>query len=98
LRDATRALSFLIKKQSSDGLIYNVLSSNSTVREITEIIRKFIPNIEINFIDNLIMNQLSYEVSNKRFLDLGFSFSDGLDVSIGETINLLKDARSFHCG
>jgi UDP-glucose 4-epimerase len=98
LRDATRALSFIIKKQSSDGLIYNVLSSNSTVREITEIIRKFVPDIEINFIDNMIMNQLSYEVSNQRFSDLGFSFSDGLNVSVGETINLLKDARSFHCG
>ncbi len=97
LRDATRALSFLINKQSSAGLIYNILSSNSTVCEITEIIRKFIPDIEINFIDNMIMNQLSYEVSNKRFSDLGFSFSDGLDTRIGETINLLKDARSFIC-
>jgi hypothetical protein len=38
------------------------------------------------------MNQLSYNVSNNRFSDLGFEFKGDLEQGIGNTIDLLKGA------
>lgn len=92
LLDAARALTFIIRKDLFDGNIYNILSHNATVGQIVEIVREFIPDLEIRFVDNKIMNQLSYEVSCKRFESKGFIFNGDLRRGIGETIGLLKQA------
>jgi UDP-glucose 4-epimerase len=94
LKDATRAISFIIKNDIFDGEIYNVLSKNVTVREIVEIIRTYVPDLIVNFVDNEIMNQLSYEVSCDKFTAKGFQFNGDLIQGIGETINLLKQSNS----
>ena len=65
---------------------------NSTVRQIVNTIREFVPELEISFTDNKIMNQLSYEVSCDRFLEQGFTFAGDLHRGIGETIALLRQA------
>ena len=87
--DASRALAFIIRKDIFDGRIYNILTDNATVRQIVETIREFVPNLKVTFVDNKIMNQLSYEVSCERFLSKGFTFSGDLKRGIGETIELL---------
>ena len=63
------------------------------VRQVIESIREFIPNIDIEYVDTKIMNQLSYEVSCKRFKSKGFKFSGDLQKGIQETIFLLKSAN-----
>ena len=93
LIDASRAISFIIKNDIFDGRVYNVLSQNLTVRQVVETIREFIPNIEVTFVDNKIMNQLSYEVSCKRFKAKGFSFEGNLKRGVEETIQLLKQSN-----
>lgn len=93
LFDASRAISFIIRNDLFDGRIYNVLTQNATVRQIVETIREFVPRLEISFVDNSIMNQLSYEVSCKRFCDQGFTFAGDLRRGIGETIALLRQAN-----
>ena len=93
LFDAARAFSFIIQNEIFDGRIYNVLTQNATVKEIVETIKEFVPNLEVAFVDNQIMNQLSYEVSCARFTNLGFSFAGDLRKSIGETIALLSQAN-----
>ena len=92
LSDAASAISFIIRKDLFDGNIYNVLSHNATVGQIVESIRDFIPDLQIKFVDNKIMNQLSYEVSCKRFESKGFVFNGDLKRGIGETIGLLRRA------
>jgi nucleoside-diphosphate-sugar epimerase len=92
LSDAVQALAFIVERNVFDGRVYNVLTLNATVREIVEAVRKFVPDVEVSFVDSPIMNQLSYEVSAQRFLDKGFSFSGNLGQGIGDTIAMLKAA------
>ncbi len=93
LFDAARAISFIIRKDLFDGRIYNVLSHNATVRQVVDTVREFVPNLQVSFVDNKIMNQLSYEVSCERFKAEGFIFTGDLRRGIGETIGLLRQAN-----
>lgn len=95
LEDALRAIIFIINNNIFDGSVYNVLTGNWTVEYIVSSIRKFVPNLEIKFVDNEIMNQLSYEVSCEKFKSLGFNFSGELDRGIGDTISLLKNCNQL---
>ena len=93
LLDASRAIAFIIKNNIFDGQVYNVLTANATVRNVVETIKEFIPNIEVEFVDNRIMNQLSYEVMCDRFKSKGFTFSGNMRRGIKETIDLLKNSN-----
>jgi UDP-glucose 4-epimerase len=93
LYDAARAISFIIHKDIFDGRIYNVLTQNSTVRQVVETIREFVPSLEVSFVNSQIMNQLSYDVSCERFVAEGFTFAGNLQRGIGETISLLRQAN-----
>jgi len=91
LFDASRAISFIIRKDLFDGQLFNILTYNATVREIVDTIREFVPTLQVSFVDNIIMNQLSYEVSCDRFISEGFTFAGDLRRAVGDTIGLLKN-------
>ena len=93
LLDASRAIIHIIENDIFDGRIYNVLTQNSTVRQVIDIIREFVPSLEVEFVDTKIMNQLSYEVLCDRFKSKGFVFSGDLKRGVKETILLLKNAN-----
>jgi nucleoside-diphosphate-sugar epimerase len=95
LLDASKAIAFIIKNNIFDGQIYNVLTSNATVRQVVDTIKEFIPNLEVEFVDNRIMNQLSYEVMCDRFKSKGFVFSGNMRRGIRETIDLLKQSNNL---
>ena len=95
LLDVGNALSFIIKKDLFDGCIYNVLTQNSTVHQIIDVIREFIPDLEMVFVDNPIMNQLSYEVSCERFINKGFNFMGNLKHGVSQTLALLRQSNGF---
>jgi len=95
LLDASRAIEHVIKNNIFDGRIYNILTQNSTVREVVHIIREFVPELKVEFVDTKIMNQLSYEVLCDRFKSTGFKFSGDLKRGIEETILLLKNANKL---
>lgn len=95
LLDAARAFSFIIKNDVFDGRIYNVLTQNATVGQIVDTINEFVPDLQVSFVDNQIMNQLSYEVSCTRFTDQGFTFEGNLRKSVGQTIAMLKQSNSI---
>lgn len=95
LKDAYNSFEFIIKEDLFDGEIYNILTGNHTVRDITNSIKKYVDRFEISFVDNKIMNQLSYEVDNRKFINKGFSFSGNLNNGIQKTIQLLKSANQF---
>lgn len=89
LKDLVNLFEFLLIKKNVQYDIYNVLTVNSTPREITEIIKKYIANVNIEFVDSKIMNQLSYEVSKDLIENEGFQFKSNLEEEIKETINFL---------
>lgn len=98
LTDAVRAIAHILEKDLFDSRIYNVLTLNATVRNIVEAIRVFVPGLDVNFVDNKIMNQLSYEVACDRFRATGFGFAGDLRRGVGETVGLLKSAMSANGG
>jgi UDP-glucose 4-epimerase len=89
LRDAVKAILFLIRRGVYDGGLYNVLSLNTSIGRIVAEIAVEIPTIEVRHVDSPVMNQLSYEVANERFAALGFRFVDDLPEGIRETLKLL---------
>ena len=95
LLDASRAISHIIKKDLFDGEIYNVITQNSTVREVVETIREYVPELKIEFVDNKIMNQLSYEVLSEKFKATGFVPKGDLRKGIEKTITLLYNSNNL---
>lgn len=93
IHDASRSIAFIIKNDLFDGDVFNILTHNLTVRNVVETIKIYIPELTINFVDNKIMNQLSYEVSNLKFRAKGFEFQGDLKKGIENTVNLIKRAN-----
>ena len=90
LWDMVRATKFIIKNNLFNREIYNLVTINTTVGHIIDIIRDYFPNLSINYVDSEIMSQLSYTISNKKFRNIGFEFTDNLSLGIGETLKLLS--------
>ena len=89
LGDGVAALNFILREQLFDSKVYNVLTLNATIGEIVSVISSYLPGATVEYVDSPIMNQLSYEVSNHRFMELGFEFKGDLDCGIRETVQLL---------
>lgn len=96
--DGVHALKFILRTNRFDNRTYNVLTENSTVSDIVEIIRGFIPDLQVELVDSRIMNQLSYNVLNERFRALGFKFEGDLKTGVGETVSFLRGARARSSG
>lgn len=89
LGDACKAIEHIIRNDVFTGEVFNVLTLNATVREIVDAIRVFIPSLVVQFVDNKIMNQLSYEVSDAKFRKTGFIPSGNLHESLFRQLKLL---------
>ena len=96
LDDCVRAVAFAIEKKLWDGRVYNVVSENSTVRDVVDAIKLQIPTLEVSFVDHKIMNQLSYEVLNTRMEKLGFQSKNSLREGISETIKILENSNTSY--
>jgi UDP-glucose 4-epimerase len=94
LDDALSAISLIISKSKFSGELYNVLTMNISVRRVIEVIREYKPNLDIQFVNNEIMNQLSYNVSFSRISNLGYSPKGDLKKSIKMTLDVLKQANT----
>jgi UDP-glucose 4-epimerase len=97
LNDAVRAFHFIIKNGLFDQNIYNLVTENLTVNSVVKLIEKYVREIEIEYVDAQIMNQLSYEVSSLRFRKQGFEFAGSVEEGIKETIKLLGNAGGAIC-
>ncbi len=89
LVDAVAALEFIIQKELYDNRVYNVVTENLTPADLVRMIEVHMAKLEIKYTDSQIMNLLSYEVSNSRFLEQGFVFSGSIQRDISDTISLL---------
>ena len=97
LYDAVRALKFVVQRQLYDNQIYNVLTDNLTVRDIIEVIKRHVPQVQVELVDARIMNQLSYTVDRSKFVSRGFKFEGDFERSVGESIAKLKALTGQKC-
>src|SRR3990167_11148783 len=89
ITDMIRAVRLILDDNIYNNQTYNLVTVNTTVGKIIDIIKERIPNLSINFVDTQIMSQLSYTVSNEKFRKLGFLFKGDLSKGINETLDLL---------
>ena len=90
LKDFVNLIQFILNKDLYNQSIFNILNENSTPKIITDEIRMHIPNLEIEFVDSKIMNQLTYEVSKELIENEGFKFELTIKEAILDTIEFLK--------
>ena len=93
LIDGLNAIKLAISKDLFSGDLFNAVSLNLSVREVVEIIKEFKPKCEIDFVDNKIMNQLSYEVSYHKLAQEGFIPVADLRESISSTLKLIEHSN-----
>lgn len=93
LGDGVSALQFVLQRDVFDGQIYNVLTTNTTVQEVIDFIRRDIAELTIKYVDSAIMNQLSYRVANQKFCNLGFEFKGDMGSGIHDTLAWLRQAN-----
>ena len=90
LGDAVEAIRFILQTDLFDNEIYNILTDNLSVRQITDAIKKYVPGLRVELVEARIMNQLSYVVDRSKFESRGFRFKGELDEGIRESMHLLR--------
>ena len=93
LEDAMRAFKLVLDQDLFDGGLYNALTANLTVSRIVSEIRRHAPDLRVEFVDTKIMNQLSYEVLDRKFRAKGFEPRGDIRRGVTDTMTLLKAVR-----
>ena len=89
VNDAIRALHFILNNDIFSNQVYNVLSINTTVREIVEEIKLNIPAIKNEFVDSKIMILVIIQSFEQKVCYFCIYFKGSIN-EIVESINLLK--------
>jgi UDP-glucose 4-epimerase len=92
LVDGVRAIEFVLRR-GLDGRLYNVLTANASVADVVDMIREVVPDVAVTEVDSAVMNQLSYEVDDRRFRSLGFAVTGDLRRAIADTVRHLRGVR-----
>jgi len=95
LDDAASAVRFIVDRALYSPDVINVVSNNHTVREVVDAVRLHVPDCQVNFVENKIMNQLSYKVRNAKLLAAGFEARGRLADGVAETIRLIGQIHSL---
>jgi nucleoside-diphosphate-sugar epimerase len=90
LKDAKKVIIFILKKNLFNNNIYNVFTSNLTVKNILNFIKKYNKNFKIAKINSNFSNTLSYKLDKSKIMKLGFKFNSKIEIDIKDTINLIK--------
>lgn len=88
LGDAIKAIRHVFYNDLFDQQVYNVLSGNHSVAELVNVLKQF-RDVQVEFVDSPIMNQLSYETDGSKFEKAGFQPAGRLHEGMQETINHL---------
>lgn len=93
--DCSKTIGEIIRSGKYNSNVTNILSHNSTVADIITTINKSGYNCEINYVDSAIMNQLSYNVCNKRMKhEMGILPNDIFEPLIRQTLNILENSNA----
>ena len=94
LNDCVNAINHVTNNDIFDCEIYNIVTINLTVKDVLETIKEYVSDIKVKFVESPIMNQLSYNVSNKKSVGRGCIYSDNLNNSVRETVHKLWNVNS----
>ena len=97
IRDAFHAIIFIIKNDIFNKEKYNVISDNLRVKDIIKRINKF-KKTKYTLINNLVMNNFSYKVDNKKIKKIGFKNKKNITVDIKNIFNSLKFKKNAKIG
>ena len=90
LEDAVNAIEFVLNHPDLKGEIYNVVTLNETLGQIIDEIQRNVPNLEINYTKEKVLNQISYHVDNSKLKGTGFSYVGNLGENIRRTFEMLE--------
>lgn len=92
LEDAVRCIKHCIELDLQYyNTKYNVLTGNYKLKDIIEIIKKYVPNLQIDMVDTPLLNQYSYNVDGSKIKSTGYTPNANLELEIYNTLNLLKN-------
>lgn len=94
LNDCVNAINHVTNNDIFDCEIYNIVTTNLTVKDVLETIKEYVSDIKVKFVESPIMNQLSYNVSNKKSVERGCTYNDNLNNSVRETVHKLWNVNS----
>jgi len=95
LTDAVNAIGLILKRDLFDNRIYNVLTTNASVHELVDTIKKYCPNMQVKLTGPNTPDPLFYDISYQRIAHLGFEPIGHLEQGIAETIHLIKKSYSI---
>jgi nucleoside-diphosphate-sugar epimerase len=93
LSDLNLAICHIVKHNLINNETFNLVSHNMKVREIVEIIKQKL-EVTIEFVEHTIMNQHTFEVSSKKFLNTDFKFKSDIKNEISETLDKLQHLKN----
>lgn len=97
LLDVVSNLIKLVEMQSWSYRTVNLVTENASVRQVLDAIESNgivkLP-VSVQYVDHEIMNQLSYDVSNLRSLELGLSYQGSIKRGVEETVRFLADIEA----
>ena len=65
-----------------------------SIGEIVDVVRNYKPNLKVEITKSPIINQKSYNVSDKKLRNLGFVPEDDLEISVIKTIKLFEAIKN----
>jgi UDP-glucose 4-epimerase len=92
LSDAVRAMIFMVRRGQFDGRVYNVVTLNATVTDVLDVLRAYVADLRIAYVESPLMNDLSYCVDAERMTRLGFELRGSLEQGIADTLATLTSS------
>ena len=95
LGDAVQAIGMAITQKIPANDLYNVVTENLTVKEVIENISKYINKLDINFVDDVILNQHSYEVDFSKISKFGYFPKGEISRGVSEILTNLNGLVNY---
>ena len=89
IEDCFKTMNFIIQKNIFFGETLDVVSSNYTVEQIVNVIKKY-TKVKKKFVNTEILNQNSYEVISDSLISKGLKLNHSITKNIEDTLKILK--------
>ena len=90
--DVVRCMKFIAERDDISRETFHLCNENKTVKEVAEICKEFVPNLDLTETDDEIPNE-GYTLSNEKLLKTGFEFKYNIRDSVKEMIEYWSDKQ-----
>ena len=90
--DVARCMKFMAEQNDINREVFHLCNENKTVKEVAEICKEFVPNLDLTETDDEIPNK-GYTLSNTKLIKTGFEFKYNIRDSIKEMIEHWSDKQ-----